>query len=499
MLQKGIYLGLNDIYGILLFHKSNICLLFDPSPNSESANSSTSSLLLQTPNDALFPEDSHLPHHRDHNHDRHHHNNKNTFSALHDDITIINNNHNESDTYPAFSSLEVELSMALEDLPVPPAPVPTKIPNYPYQQESTLTPQRASQVFDFLMTAKKVNKTTTQTQIRNRNKHEERPLPALPLCLSTSSPPSRFSSDSSHESNESNIPPSNDTRTNTNYHIRPTNTEPLQQHEHLNPTSGYNPSPSKEENSVKPIAFSSSVAKNTTTAMENRNISSIASSRGTLYAGPKLHKVAVVSAMEAQANHNLRGPRLLPAVEQYRQNMYKSQDVPKEAPGSNLTHLAMTSAPNLSVSESDDNIDPFILQHPHQYHQHHVPLRSSIDMALTTTQPARNGKKGCIKKKVPVYGVDKENENDQQLRNQEPSSLLHKRHRAQSQLLPMTPVRSRAIFRPPNGMTPSPVSSSDLSPVAQQLMADLRMQRMHARERERKNGRWGSTTSKLKL
>jgi hypothetical protein len=67
-----------------------------------------------------------------------------------------------------------------------------------------------------------------------------------------------------------------------------------------------------------------------------------------------------------------------------------------------------------------------------------------------------------------------------------------------AQRVPMTPVRSRSVFRVPIGATPSPASSSDLSPVAQQLMADLRTQRMLAREREKRMGRMGHTTSNLK-
>lgn len=43
-------------------------------------------------------------------------------------------------------------------------------------------------------------------------------------------------------------------------------------------------------------------------------------------------------------------------------------------------------------------------------------------------------------------------------------------------------------FRPPTGMTPSPASSSELSPVGQQLMVNLRQQRMKAREEERRKG-----------
>ncbi|EIW79325.1 hypothetical protein CONPUDRAFT_74789 [Coniophora puteana RWD-64-598 SS2] len=46
--------------------------------------------------------------------------------------------------------------------------------------------------------------------------------------------------------------------------------------------------------------------------------------------------------------------------------------------------------------------------------------------------------------------------------------------------------------------TPSPVSSSELSPVGQQLMTDLRQQRIQARLRDRKSGKLGSGQSRIR-
>lgn len=67
-----------------------------------------------------------------------------------------------------------------------------------------------------------------------------------------------------------------------------------------------------------------------------------------------------------------------------------------------------------------------------------------------------------------------------------------------ARVLPMTPARAHPIFRPPMEQTPSPTSSTELSPVARKMMADLRLQRTRA-EREKRYGRWGNfTTSKLR-
>ncbi|KAG6331404.1 hypothetical protein ID866_7682 [Astraeus odoratus] len=63
---------------------------------------------------------------------------------------------------------------------------------------------------------------------------------------------------------------------------------------------------------------------------------------------------------------------------------------------------------------------------------------------------------------------------------------------------PVTPARPLS-FRPPYiTEPPSPASSSELSPVAKQLMMNLRQQRMHARQKDRQVGRLGSGQSRIR-
>jgi hypothetical protein len=78
---------------------------------------------------------------------------------------------------------------------------------------------------------------------------------------------------------------------------------------------------------------------------------------------------------------------------------------------------------------------------------------------------------------------------------------------------PVTPIRSNsttsqslfrsvvnpATFGPPMGMTPSPASSSELSPVGQKMMMGVRQQRMKARkaDREKKHRRGGFVGNRL--
>ncbi|KII85883.1 hypothetical protein PLICRDRAFT_31448 [Plicaturopsis crispa FD-325 SS-3] len=49
-------------------------------------------------------------------------------------------------------------------------------------------------------------------------------------------------------------------------------------------------------------------------------------------------------------------------------------------------------------------------------------------------------------------------------------------------IVPFTPIRTRSIFRPPRGKTPSPASSSELSPAAKEMMREVRKKRVYARQ-----------------
>lgn len=62
----------------------------------------------------------------------------------------------------------------------------------------------------------------------------------------------------------------------------------------------------------------------------------------------------------------------------------------------------------------------------------------------------------------------------------------------------VTPVRPFGLHPHHLREPSSPASSSELSPVAKQMMANLRQQRMHARKRERQTGRLGSGQSRIR-
>jgi hypothetical protein len=347
-----------------------------------------------------------------------------------------------------------------------------------------MTPKRASQVFEFLKAKK------SQTRGQSQIDPEERPLAASPDPAQA--PSSRFSSySSSAGSHESDIPSSNDTHTNHYADSHSHKTESAVRSVY-NQTSPKWPS---ESNWLEP-------PPNRT---RNRSTPTTMSCR-TTHDGSNVQQMVVTCDSEAQSSRIPRNPRPLPPFpynpakstpsQQHRhryENLNSTSQTRHSVEQTHRSQIANASTPDLSVSKNVDVFTPILSRLSHRP----VPSRSSAtlthassnhekpvpDLAYVAPAVGKLIQRKELKEMSPVR--DKENQPER--------AVLHK-----AQFLPMTPVRSRSVFRAPVSRTPSPASSSDLSPVAQQLMADLRTQRMHAREREKKNGRWASTTSKLK-
>ena len=349
----------------------------------------------------------------------------------------------------------------------------------PYQNHSPMTPQRASQVFAFL-TEKK-----SQSRRQSQFDSEEGFPVALPDPLQP--PASRFSSySSSAGSHESDIPLSYDTHTNHDVKPRSHKTESTIRF-------GYNQASSQWPSEFNWLEPPHNRTRNQRT--------STASSCNLMHQGPSVQQTTITLSSEAQSSHNLGSPRSLPPIpynlakptslSHQQQPLRKLSSSPHETRRSEeQTHdsnIATASSPNFPIS---NDLDVFTAI-PSRLSHRHTPSRSTIaithvsgnqEKPVPYVMPAAMKPKE-LKERYPVH--DKENESE--------GVVFHK-----AQYLPKTPIRPRSAFRAPVDSTPSPASSSDLSPVAQQLMADLRTQRMHARERAKRNGRWSSTTSRLK-
>lgn len=417
---------------------------------SESADSSTSSLGVLTPSEALFPDIS-------------------SIEAHNDDKALLNSHDTPRNefSYPAISSLEVELSMVTENHPRS----RNCNPNSPYEYDIPKTPQRASEVFAFLTTKK------SQTRRHSQIDPDQLHLPELSDPKQT--PASRFSSySSSAGSHESDIPPSNDTHTNN------TNVE---LHE-LEPTPRPNYNQDSPSNWLQPPH----------SRMNDRR-TSIVMSNNTLREDPS-RQAALASGLEARRSRIPRGSRPLPQFppksvqatlsehrHQPQRNLNSSQQSRSVFEQTDPSNIATTKFPTISGS---NDVDVFTHIPPRPSHRH-TPSCSSIVVSHASTNHRKSVQDLTYVAATTAKPV---------LRELQARHIVHDKENDSegTSFVPRTPIRSRSIFRVPGDATPSPASSSDLSPVAQQLMADLRTQRMLAREREKKNGRWGSTTSKLK-
>ncbi|KAI0046212.1 hypothetical protein FA95DRAFT_1520503 [Auriscalpium vulgare] len=315
---------------------------------------------------------------------------------------------NESEFYPAISSMEVELSTATVDT----VDLPT---------DYLSTPHRAAEVFGFLLDKDKDK--------RRSHAADDRPLPALPT-----------SADSSTDS----ISPYRDTN-------------------HLHPaTPPFDDSPSKN------------------TAADHSGSVEAPSSAGSLLHDPPLAATIIMNRTPVlTATAVLKeGPRVPPSriPRGPRGPVPAAHDMLADAPDARTVFRTSTNA------SAHANLATAIGLGPRKATQRSGSYGSSDDTrasrfadgALVTPvsmKPARI--------RAPLTDDTKENGHFASLADLSQTTPLLKTR------LPVTPARSRALFDPPHGATPSPASSSELSPIAAQMMANLRKQRSRAGSRKK--------------
>ena len=375
---------------------------------------------------------------------------------------------------PAISSMEVELSMTTDisqDL--------ENLNNSPYMNNNPSTPQRASQVFGFL-TRGKQSKPVEEI---------ERSLPELPSAFS--SPTDENISCNKFESHFS------DNSSDFTFAASRTSTMPASLYDDNTPISRARSSlsthvpfsldiPSSQElrstfsddshDPHVPVKLDAPDAENPfidVSAPKQNDIKIIMN-------GPT--KV-IVTAPTPSANHEassrvLRGPRSLPRR------------------SSSSVKRRRSALVELANSTSSPKTDPFTAvpsRRRTQTHQHH--RNSSQNSSVSISRKNWDGPTDYISKPTKLISTA-----PQQKENQLSLSVR--------QEMPATPLRSnttssRSLFRsvvhqgmslPPVGMTPSPASSSEMSPVGRQIMMDVRKQRLKAREadREKSGKRFGN-------
>jgi hypothetical protein len=367
--------------------------------------------------------------------------------------------------YPAFSSLEVEISIVADSPP---------IPGSPYQSENPMTPQRASQVFGFLTEKRK---STFANDMKG-------PLLGLPQQHINA-----LSSQTSHFSDSSSESLSTQTSEKPPMHVDNTRIPAQSTSVGLRRTQSQSYSPTSTNSSPHDYNPRSAHPQCRNSIPQDDIL--------------KPHQVQVIITAptpsdDTQITRIPRGPR--PSPRQYTKNLPQQPDVEN---GNRISlqlydaHSTLLESTRLQNIRSGPPVaparDPFTPIPPRQRRTHHKAMSCGptstfafpesghpppVSDVLDTFNCAGKGSGSHGK---PAYGEGKEND-----------LTSHA-----SFGLPVTPVRSRSLF----GFSgkPSPTSSSDLSPVGQQLMMNLRQQRMSAREAERqKKGMRGSGTARVK-
>lgn len=394
------------------------------------------------------------------------------------DISISHDDANLSEN-PAISSMDVELSITTDSSQM----FGTSKHLNPYGSSDPMTPQRASQVFSFL----------TQSRQSKQLDDPERPLPDLPSAFSSPSSDeaasrnahhSRFSPDSSMDSA---FDPSSISATQFNNNYIPRQTSSI---EPSNPIPlSYMASPAQRSSIIglfqgstlemTPVQNAPAVTPDDQREKPNARKVKV------LMSGPT--KV-ILTAPTPSANRDTpsrtpKGPR---SLSRKRSSHSIKEERPTLVERSNSTALSSDSYTALPARRRG--------------HRRTASLRSTSTSSLIENDIPLNQE--SVRAPLARFS-EKENRKGLSVASDIPLTPL----RSNSAMVGRTSSLFRTAvhqgtFRPPVGMTPSPTSSSEMSPVGRQLMLDVRQQRMKAREAERErssNRRFGSGRSALRL
>jgi hypothetical protein len=366
--------------------------------------------------------------------------------------------------------MEVELSMMTDVLQDISQDLENLNKNYPYMNSNPSTPQRASQVFEFL-TRGKQSKPTEEI---------ERSLPELPSVFSSPSDEnvlhdkleSRFSDNSSDFTfvatrfSTMSIPLSDDTsraRSDLFTHPRFSLDQPASQelrsafsddsHDHANLVRGHTSDAANPSN-VVPVFSKQNDIK-------------------VIMNGPT--KV-IVTAPTPSANREAsprvpRGPRLFPRR------------------SSSSVKRRRSALVELANSTPSSTMDPFTAV-PSGRRTQTCHRSSSQTSAVSISRKNWDGSTDYISnptKLISTAPQQKENQLSLSVRQEIPATPLRSNTTSSRSLF--RSVVHQGVFRPPVGITPSPASSSEMSPVGRQMMMDVRQQRLKARETHRENSR----------
>ena len=369
---------------------------------------------------------------------------------------------------PAISSMEVELSTItnLSDIDMD----DLRKVNNPYQNNDPSTPQRASQIFGFL----------TQSKQSKGLESLDRSLPELPSYFS--SPSDENSTHVDSEVPAFNVTPKVFSVTSipmtdaTPKHSRPRSDITGKDHfpddrEDFPRLHSAFSDDSHHSHTTRPVHYLTGDSQ-TITVQGADEQETKQNEIKVIMTGPTR---VIVTAPTPSTNREgaiglPRGPRAPPR---------KSSSGSVKRRRSALVELSNSSPNPHPVS------DPFTSIPPRRRSRTHRRSSSQTSVASLTRSEQQHYTSKNVKADIIPHsgGQRKENQLSLSVRNELPSTPLRSNSAGSHSLL--RNAVEHAMFRPPVGMTPSPASSSEMSPVGRQIMVDVRQQRMKAREAER--------------
>ena len=382
---------------------------------------------------------------------------------------------------PAISSMEVELSMTtdisqdLENLNK----------NYPYMNNNPSTPQRASQVFGFLTRGKQSNPV----------EEIERSLPELPSAFSSPSDEnvfrdkfeSHFSDNSSDltfaASRISTMPKSlsddisriSRVRSSLSTHLPIALDRPASQE--LRSTFS--------DDSHDPHVPANLDAPDGENPFNDVSVFSKQNDIKVIMNGPtKVIVTAPTPSANREASRIPKGPRSFP-----------------RRSSSSVKH-SRSALVELANSTSSSKMDPFTAVAASSKRRTQTHRRSGSHNSLVSVSRKNwDGPTDYISKPTKLISTaprQKENQLSLSVRQEIPATPLRSNTTGSHSLFRSV---HQGMSQPPVGMTPSPASSSEMSPVGRQIMLDVRQQRLKAREidREKAGKRFGNERNGLRI
>ncbi|THH13541.1 hypothetical protein EW146_g6690 [Bondarzewia mesenterica] len=384
-------------------------------------------------------------------------------NAVHPDATLhTDHDHSTNDDLencPAISSMEVELSVGSDD-------VKTDIRNSLKQEHST--PQRASEFFGFLLDKERRGNTPKRAPTPSES---EPPLPPLPLTFDADSSSDGISPDLGLITA---IPSCN------NHSTNPPAPSNFENHADL---SGSVEAPSSAGSIIEDPPQDALIMNRTPVALLQEGSrarpvqmtpSSLPVSR--IPKGPRGSRLSVAThenLFDVQA-HTQEQNTPHPHKAGPRPSQIPTRDILRATTNASSSKLHIESRPHTPArsckgqkrSASQNSTAWSVVDE----------LETALVSGATVTPSASKSKSSRVR---PPKDDGKENDPSpnnsidlsRETNNKTPLNMNNKSR------LPVTPARTRVLFEPLQGVPSSPASSSELSPYAQQMMADARKTR----------------------